>query len=418
MHVPVDRPIIYGLFVRHISLSWSVFLVAIAQAVMMVFLINRIWLEVVGSFKNSARSGFIICSLMALLSGLDFYISMIIPDIFTSAIVLSSFLLLFGSMNNKTTVFFTALIFAFSLIAHLSHLPMILGLFGLVGMFHLIKRHFKAYLKRYLLIFSLIVLSLFSLSLINYSLGFGFQLSRTKNVFLAARLINSGIANDYLKEACENTKQLPYGELCKYVDQFDNWPNTGLFLFDTSSPLYDGDCNYKRKWDNCWTDKDEAYGSLVRDILSDQKYFWRYAEIAITGTFEQLFNFGHTHLDKSELDRIIKRSFNDDWDFFYGAMQDRAGIAFNIQSLLEKWLVIISIIVIIYIMIFNRQILNRPSIQLITIVFLAILLNAFVCSAFSNVVDRYQGRLIFTIPLISFLLIALASRQSVEKSQD
>lgn len=403
--VPVDRPIIYGLFVRHISLSWSVFLVVIAQSGLLVFLIKRLWEEIIGRDQYLAVRIFVVCALMALLTGLDFFISIIIPDIFTSAIVLSFFLLLFGSLRNKLVAVFTALLFAFSLTVHLSHLPLVLGIMVMVGLYHLISKQFYAYAKRYVLITALVILSLFSLSLINYSLDYGFQLSRTKNIFLAARLIKGGIANDFLKEKCGQRKSLPYGELCDYIDQFDQWPTTGHFLFVRSSPLYDDDCIKAGKWDNCWVEKDEAYGQLVSDLLSHPKYCSQYVKLALSGTLEQLVDFGHTHFDKSELDRIISRSYRDDWDFFYASMQDRAGVAFNMQTLIERWVVIISMVILCYFMFFRRAVLKTKGGYLLMIIALALLLNAFICSAFSNVVDRYQGRLIFLIPLVVFLLI-------------
>jgi hypothetical protein len=258
---------------------------------------------------------------------------------------------------------------------------------------------------------------LFSLSLLNYSLGAGFKLNKTKNLFLAARLIKGDIANQHLKEVCGDPEQLPYGELCAYIDQFDKWPTTGHYLFDTSSPLFLGDCNHKKKWYHCWEEKDEAYGALVSDILSQPKYFKRYLLLSLSGTIDQLFDFSQMHFGKSGLDQVIYRSYRHDWDYFQASEQNRIGIAYNLQNLIERWAVAISLMILLLFVWLKRPLLDLRFTHLIIIIFSALLANAFICSALSNVVNRYQGRLIFLIPLLALMMIEL-QRQNANKNAE
>jgi len=401
--VPVDRPIAYGLFVRHLSLSWSVFLIVFLQSSMMVFLIAKLTqLTLKLNAYKLASKVFILCSLLALFTGIDFYTSLIVADIFTSAIILSFYLLLFLPREHKLDLIITSIIFSFALVSHLSHLPLLIGLMLVMAIYYLVKKSIWKIYKRYLMILGMILISLFSLSLVNYSFDYGFRLSRSKNMFLAGRLIESGIANEHLKDVCERKVDLPYQELCNYVNQFDQWPTSGHFLFETSSPIYLGECMDKA-WDYCWEEKDEAYESLVRDILSKPDLFFEYLKISLQGSGEQLITFGHPHLNRENFDWMIERYYTVDQKPYFDSTQRKAGSSFRLESQIERWVVVISILTLIYLIAFKHKYLNKETLALIWIVCTGILANAFICSAFSNVVDRYQGRVIFLLPLLAFV---------------
>src|SRR6266496_1010612 len=85
-YYPVDRPIFYGFFIRHISLHASLFLVVFAQGLVLSFLIHLL-------FREFAYARYILWSqatiiLLTLFTGVSFHVSQLIPDIFTPASML------------------------------------------------------------------------------------------------------------------------------------------------------------------------------------------------------------------------------------------------------------------------------------------------------------------------------------------
>jgi len=80
--VPVDRPIIYGWFVRYMSLSHSLWFVLLAQAVTVFFEIYMVARRFISG--NTVFIAMLITCILSFTTGLSNYTSQIMPDIFSA----------------------------------------------------------------------------------------------------------------------------------------------------------------------------------------------------------------------------------------------------------------------------------------------------------------------------------------------
>lgn len=403
MEVPVDRPITYGLFVRHLSLSWSIWLIGIIQAILINY---TLW--TVSKFVLKAEKPFLIhfilSSLLFILTGISYHSNLIIADVFTSISVITLFVLLIIPRDKKGHFIFLSILFCWSIIVHLSHIPLALGLIVFGVLVNLFRKRKLYKFQRSIYVASLMGISLLSLATLNYSLDAGFKLSKTKNIVLSARLIECGIANEFLKKQCASGEEKSYSELCSYVDKFGQWPSAGAFLWIDTSPIYDGDCT-ERGWASCWLEKEEMYGDLVSDILSEPDYQKDMAAQIIAGTLKQLINFEQSILDPVNLKDVVKAFYGFDSYSHEHSTQFKRRLTFFTASTVESIVFDLSLILILFLL-FKRYRNIDPMLKwFLLFVVIALLGNAFICSTFSNYAPRYQGRIAFLLPMATFLIL-------------
>lgn len=399
-YVPVDRPILYGIFVRHISLSWSVWLVILMQSILFNY-----FLYLISKFIVVAKKPIVVQTVMSLIlalgTGIGYYVSIVLADIFASISVLCLFFLLTIDKKERFHIIVLSILLILSIGVHLSHIPLIAGTSVLVGvyLFFAKREAFKGYFNRVVYAGGLAVSTLLLLATINYSYDVGFKVSRTNNIILATRYIESGIANRYLKQHCGDPDfNPPYANLCNYTDKFGQWYAAGNYLYEDNSPLYDGPC-IEQGWTNCWIEKNEAYSQLVKDILSEKEFRNDFFALAVTGTLKQFFTFDQTHLIPLKLEHIIKRYYEDDLYQYQNSTQYKETLTFEQSSLIEIFVFNISLILLLVIFFKYWNRLKAIEKLFILSVFLCLLVNAFVTATLSNVIPRYQGRLSFLLPL-------------------
>jgi hypothetical protein len=329
-------------------------------------------------------------------------------DIFTAVAPLSACLLLLLPRKEIGHILFLSLLFVFSLQSHLSHLPLVAVVLCLVALFLLLfrKGYLKLKWKRLGILFSLGLFSILSIATTNYFLQAGFNLSRSSNIFLAARLIESGVANNYLKEnCCANCPKKEYQSLCAYTDEFNQWPTTGHFLFSDSSPLYQGDCKEKG-WNNCWLEKNETYGVLVSDILRSSKHRKQLLPIIVDDVLLQLHYF---HLAGynifPQVNDVIDLFYPNDATHYYGSKQYDSYYRF---LTLNKVIQLFFYCNLISLVLLTLRFWKKIPADLKLFIFIccaSLLINAILTSTLSNVVPRYQSRLAFLLPLANIALI-------------
>lgn len=407
-YVPVDRPIIYGLFVRHISLSWSVWLPVIVQSLILNFLLLQLFKNFVGA-RYPYLLLFLTCLLLSFTTGVDFYCGQISADIFSGIIILTVFLIYFLNNPPFWKIAFLTLIFGFSLISHLSHIPLSLALIGIILIVELLRRRFRKKrfqkLNRIVLLVATLALSLLTLATVNYSFGAGFKLSRASNIVIGARMIESGIANEYLKRNCGKPNfNPPYKNLCNYVDKFDQWPAAGFYLHIQDSPLYDGPCN-DIDWTTCWTEKDSSYGVLISDILKENDLRNHFIAMAISGTLKQLFYFEQPKIDPQQFSSVFIDYYQYDNYRFETSSQLKEPLKFIEENRRQVFIVDLSFLLLMLFFILNWRSIDYQTKLLALYFLIALLANAFICATFSNVVERYQDRIIFLIPLLLILVV-------------
>lgn len=392
--VPIDRPIIYGLFIRHISLSWSVWLPLIFQVLFVnyaLYLLTKYALKVK---KYTTVTYAVISMVLFVLTGISYHANLLIADIFTSLSIIYFFMILILPKKKFFHFGMSILIFCFAIITHLSHILLISAIAGaLILIVYFYKKH---YLRRLGITIGCIAISLLTMATINYSHGAGFKLSRIKYVVLSGRLMESGILENYLNEKCP----LPgkkYRELCNYKDQFNKWPSAGAYLWTDTSPIYSGNCD-SLSFVNCWFEKEPQYKELFNDIIAIPKYRNDLIALSISGILKQMVIFDQSKLDPVNVDGIIEHYYSYDFEGYKASKQRKQTLTFLRASTIEAITFDISVIMLLLLVLYYRKSLSFETKMFVLIVFLGLMINAAICATLSNFVPRYQGRIIFLVP--------------------
>lgn len=205
-YIPADRPIVYGLFIRHASLAVSLWFAIIFQSLILSYLL---WLTL-NEFANSfvgRTSKFLIIVFLVLFTGISWYSSQIMPDIFTSIGLLAMALLLISSGSLLKKILLSIFLIGAALI-HNSNILIFSSIVLLVLPFAIITKAFQNNIiktSRFILVFILILSSWFLAPTINYTISGEFKTTGTPHAFLLAKFIENGIVDRYLEENCDNS---------------------------------------------------------------------------------------------------------------------------------------------------------------------------------------------------------------------
>ncbi len=390
--VPPDRPIIYGLFVRHVSMAESLYLVIFAQGILLSLVIFY-YFKYLLQKPYKGIPFLIYIFIITFFTGASLNVSQIIPDIFTSISILSLGLLLLIRELKWRDLVIISIIGIISLSAHNSHLIISAGILTVITILYLfktIRRRFNFINKRRLIyIWGIIVFANLFVSTVHFLLGSEFEAAKGSHVFLMARLIEIGVVNDYLDEYCD---QKDY-KLCEYKDQI---PSDFLWNYE-KSPLY--------KTGGWEANKDE-YKSIIRNILIRPKYLKKFIVKGIEASFKQFFSFetgnAKQMLEGSAPFGVIESFYPDQLKEYLASRQNKMQLNFNFINSIQLYLVALTLLIAIIILMTKIPFYWK----FITGYFiLALFMNAAVCGFLSFISPRYQSRVIWLLPLPVFLIL-------------
>ena len=147
--VPIDRPIFYGLFVRIVSFSTSLWNVVFVQSFILAYLVYLILKEFIGSTYFNFYYFFIL-TFLCLTTGVSFNVSMITPDIFTAFLFLIVFILYAMPDLNIFHKLILWILFIASILTHHSHLLLSIFIFGFFLVSIISKIYFKNLFQKFI----------------------------------------------------------------------------------------------------------------------------------------------------------------------------------------------------------------------------------------------------------------------------
>ncbi|MFY8189971.1 MAG: hypothetical protein ACOVK9_03320 [Bacteroidia bacterium] len=258
--VPLDRPITYGLFLRHASLAHSLWFVVLAQSIIVSALLWVVFTHFLGSGKRAAIWFLALVFGLNLLSSLPWISGMLMADIFTPISFLLLYILMFQTPTKKWLLVFFALAYLFTTATHLTHAPAHLALLVGIAFFKLIIPKFLQAISwlKWSLGFALVLLNFVFLPALHYTHDAGWVSSRSGHLFLTARFVESGAVKAYLDENCADKTAF----LCQYKDSLPN--NGSDFLWLPESILYKT---------GGWAENTDGYKEINRQILRSPAYF-------------------------------------------------------------------------------------------------------------------------------------------------
>jgi hypothetical protein len=403
---PIERPSTYGLLVWMTSFQRSLWFVVLMQAVVTTFVIH-IFLTRIYHPKYHTFLLFFIISILTLTTSLAIFVCQIKPDFFLPLILLAIFSFLIGKGKITIVDLFLAIIVLTGLISHLSHIPVITGLFLATFLFSLAfrKLRFDFYLKKYLLILLLLLSAWVIAPAINHYFTGSFKLSRVSNIFRVSRLLQAGVFQAYVSDRCKKDTNFLF---CKYQSDLGRYKTYFDFLWDDKSFLYDYDCSAKEK-QNCWLARNDEFGAIVNDIYSHQKYLKLIIYDAIEISFKQFFSFNIPRYDSYENSsfpmKMVRRFLPADNIFLDNSRQNKEILRFAVMNIVQLIVVIVSVIFIIFQIIWRKGTIFSPKLELLGYMIIMLLIgNALFVGIFAGASDRFQSRLIWLIPFYAIIL--------------
>jgi hypothetical protein len=413
--VPIDRPLGYGLFIRHSSMSFSLWFTIYAQCIILAGVLHLLLKNSVINKEKFSFSYLVILIGLTFCSSIGWCAGQIMADIFAPILIISFTCLLVIEKLNPVNLIFLALVFILCCATHFTHLLMALvASFALLLLFLLTKKRIGGSIfsfKRVLLVLSLSVVSLFTCLTINYTHkdGGGFTTNRGGHVFLMAHFVQSGTLEEFLKENC-GKPEFKDCKTCLYKDSLEH--SLGEYLWKDRGTLVKT---------GGWYGTEKEHNFIIKSMFSDFKYI-------IKNIYES-FRFGLTELfltkvgdDIVSLDENtppgtqINKYFHDELNTFLQSKQ-------NTEPYLNKkldtvnnyntFLLIVSCCVILYYFLYKKN-KNKEYFSGILIVFFVVL-NAFATAGLNAPCPRFQLRVAWLI-LLFFAVIILNNKAYILKS--
>ena len=393
-HFMVERSPVYSLFLRFAGAGTSFWLVAVIQAFAATFAMTQAARAIAPRITLGAF--LFIGALIAIGTGLPWYIGEIEPDCFTALVVLCVYLLAFherelGLLRSSALV----ALGAFAVAAHPSHLVLAGFLFValLVARAMLwMRKNSSRPGPRLLAPAGVCILGVALTLAANYHYKREFFLSRAGASFVFARMLQDGIVMRLLDDTCPQSGYV----LCRWRDSL---PATAdAWLWTPNSPFF--------KLGHFVGTAAES-GRIVRDALL--RYPLMQIEKAATDAAIQFVRFRTGDQIASQqwvLGPVLGQYIPMQMPAYLAARQQRGEIDFRPISHLHVaigWLSLVALAVILAMAIRTR---HRVPSTLLGFVLLALAGNAAICGILSGPHDRYQSRLIWIVPFAILLAAA------------
>ncbi len=388
---PNIRPIFYGLLTWPLSQERSAWPIVLAQAAIVVHLLALTARAVGLRLTPALLLGGAV--LLALLTPLSWYVSHVLPDVFAGVLVLALFLL--GACHDRLgrgEAIYLVLLATAATSLHLTHVALAAALCATSWVAWLAWPSGRR-LLRPLLVTAPLVLALAATFAYSFAAFGNLRFTQYGPPILLARVIADGPGRTYLERTCPEQRY----QICPYLAQLPQREEDILWRFLPTVDFPD----YKRF---------QAEQGVI--VLGTARMFpWAVASHALLNAARQLISFGsESTFAADNLDNLTlhiprigeaARGTRQLTGLFGGAAMKavntvHAAVA-SLSLLAALWLL------------FNTP--SRPA-MLLLVILESLLVNAFAAGALSGVFGRYQGRLIWLLPLGALLAgLALLRRR-------
>ncbi len=388
------RPLLYGVFIRHISMHASLWFVILAQALMVSWSIHTFF-RIFGNQYSHAWSNIWI-TVLVLMTGLGEVTGMLMPDIFTSVMILCGLILLFAPARTKWQTGLTCLFLWFSISVHhsnaLSLFVVLISLVVIATITYWRKKSTHLSWKRFGLVFGIGLLGYFTIPTVHYIYGGGFYWSKAKNIFLTNRVNQMGLLKPFLRQQCAGHNY----RLCADVEAIPE-----DLLWSADSPM--------RK-SGGFAANDVEYGLMLKDFFKEPYFVKKFLIKTIENGVMQFFSFEGLVIIEESNQGYPYQVFEQDWpecippirrSLQYGGKWDE-----TLTQHAQRFLVFGSGILLIGLFVLpSRHRYTTVENQIACFILLGLAANAFICGGLSMVDVRFQYRVIWLVPLLAFLML-------------
>jgi hypothetical protein len=389
----LDHPHTYSLFIKLTSMKLSLWFVILLQGLIIVYVLYNFFSAL--QVKKHLELTFIASVFLSFTTGFSTYCGQVMPDIFTPVCALCLPILLLDKRLDILSKIILTLIFILASMMHVSHVMMnllVLGIFTLTY-FILIKRKFFAIsARRFVFCWIIILLPLLTIPSLNYLINGEFYTTKTAHTFFMGRLAENGILDLFLKENCDKYNY----KLCQFAGSIPT--STGEFLWNSNSPVYKTDG---------WYDRDGEYKMIIQKTFLESRYLSLHIQESLKATAKQFFNFEAGDGLSNKENEHFRKYFPFEYNSFLISDQNYGLLNFKELNERQHFILAISAIALgfmIWLPSLN-QLLSSFQSGAILFIILYLIANAFICGTLSGVFWRYQGRIIWILPLLCIGLI-------------
>lgn len=390
LETPFDRPITYGLFMRLTSMNgltlWGV---VFCQSLLLSY-VAYLSIKHFTHTARPARTNFLILLFLSLSTGVSWMSGQLLTDIFTPISILCIALLLFAKDLSNPTVIFLFIIYTVANAMHISHLSLHITL--LIAAF--VLHRFKAYRTSYMNRRNALLLAALTLAGI---VTMGSAISKSKHVFMMARLCENGILHEFLEDNCSKHNY----SLCPYTDSLNIDANEFLWNVQGRSPMYKT---------LGWAGSKEEYNTIIKDIYTTPKYLGMNVRESLKATGRQLVSFSvadgnGSFLKGKQLYERVELFVPRDLSAFQTSKQaQNLTLEMPVYNALNYITVTISAAGILVMLVMFRK--KLKGIIVITIfLLLSVILNSAFTGAVSTVANRYGCKVMWLLPFLFILLL-------------
>jgi hypothetical protein len=372
-----ERVSTYALFIRFFSAGRDLWFPVIAQTLIISYLLRRIWIQLTGKDPD----GFFYAAFfgLGLLSPLGWTASTLMPDLFCVSSSLFLYLLLFPGEGKKPSWWHIAG-FVFTASQHLSNLMINGALLFIFIMVFFLKGKIVPRAKGIIMAAAALLMSFTSIGLVHKLLSGEFFLSKSGQVFMTGRLLETGIASRYLDQ--HPGEMLPFQQFRKRLPMSSEY-----FLWNENSPL--------AAIGGIW-DKAGNCADFNRAVLSSPSNLILFVKAGVKSAFKQMFllNIGDG----------LRPALNPQLYYYPENLAENrlsrqsTGIDF---VKLNDWCTGFLVLLVLLFFTLNPKVAGLTELGFFIITLL--LINALVNGALSTPLNRYQVRVFW---LIYFWLLA------------
>jgi hypothetical protein len=395
------RPISYSLLLTSFATPITLWALPLVQGILVAFTVD-LALRCAG-VALSTRAFLLMFAGLVAGTSLPWFTGQVMPDLFTSLVILLVFTALWGGDRlERWERLAAAAILALGLASHLSHLPLYVALVAVGLLLRRLSRREPLSLGS---LAAPLAAAVAVLVTSNWVVARKPVLSESADLFYLARLVGDGTAQRYLERACPAREYL----LCadrKQLHQDSDW-----FLWDPAGPW--------RKYQENSAFLDEAR-PIVRGTLRQE---WRRQAVAsLRSALRQAGKFGTEpgwQRSEAEVAPALTVFGPSIVSAYWASRQGQRALPLEEAGELQKACVWLALVVLLACLPALWAGKNRPLLALVGVVFAGLALNALVLGSLSSVNARYQSRVIWLVPLLAWAAVAaiLEARRGGEPSR-
>ena len=387
-----ERSLIYCLGI--LPLHWNItpWPIVAANALLTAYVI---WLLVRSVLQRQTVAGYLaVVAPLSLLTGMGWFVSLIMPDILGPVLYLSIYLLVFAreTLSRKERVILV-LVAWWGMVSHITHLVLAVGLCTvLVPILILQGQQTLRWLAAVGRVMMIVLVAAASQIALNAYLYDEPSLNGERPPFLTARIIADGPGFRYLQGHCGKIDLA----ICGYVRELPS--TTDHFLWAPNGIWQNASDETQRRLRN----------EEMRFVLATLRtYPIEELSIAATNWWRQLMTFSLEHdYDPNawmlgEFDHVLPGAL----PRYMRSRQARGVLPDSLSTLVQNWAVMVSLLVIGVLTVSLRHRQSPRVIGLVAVIVAAVIGNAWVTGVLSDVENRYQSRVVWLLMLLAGVMV-------------